>query len=457
MQLVPKTLPGRQRIGPAIGASFCGLWRSQWATPRTDRRTTFALTLAQTRRSVLGAFEAFFRAHERAVFGFLWRMTGDKQAAGDLTQETFLRAWQQFAKIRVYDRPDAWLLHVATRLRALNYLRFRSVASRVTSTLFAGTNPGVDDPARAVAGQGSRASSATAPQPTRARCPRAAFRHGTHVRRPGAGAWHLARRHEGDTLAGTRSLPHRLSQGGRNRWRLKRGRFVFRGLDPEMLSTWKAQGFDRDAGEKSIPEHLPLCQACQAVLADFDAMDATLLAQDAFRRPDPHLWDALEPRLAWGARGWRGLPVLVAARVAFQSSYHKRRGGGRSQELSPNAVRSALRRVPTSRPLRVLGGVAAVAIVLLIIVGFASTLRKPGAPVPLALGLAPGHAPGRPGSAPAQFSTVLHRQRRCGIFVFRVWQRRQPTEGSGLCDARRRSPLVARRGRAYRTHQYHWL
>ena len=41
--------------------------------------------------------------------------------------------------------------------------------------------------------------------------------------------------------------------------------------------------------------------------------------------------------------------------------------------------------MPTSRSLRVLGGVAAVAIVLLVVVGFASTLRKPGAPVPLAL------------------------------------------------------------------------
>src|SRR5262249_44483091 len=30
------------------------------------------------------------------VVGYLWRITGDEQAACDLTQETFLRAWQRF-------------------------------------------------------------------------------------------------------------------------------------------------------------------------------------------------------------------------------------------------------------------------------------------------------------------------------------------------------------------------
>ncbi len=42
------------------------------------------------------AFEPFFREHERAVYACLWRLTGDAQAARDLTQETFLRAWRHF-------------------------------------------------------------------------------------------------------------------------------------------------------------------------------------------------------------------------------------------------------------------------------------------------------------------------------------------------------------------------
>jgi hypothetical protein len=38
------------------------------------------------------SFEAFFHERERAIFGSLYRMTGEEQAAYDLSQETFLRA-----------------------------------------------------------------------------------------------------------------------------------------------------------------------------------------------------------------------------------------------------------------------------------------------------------------------------------------------------------------------------
>lgn len=70
------------------------------------------------------AFEAFFQAHERAIFGYLWRMTGDEQSAYDLSQETFLRAWQHFSRIRGYERPEAWLFRVATNL-AISQARSR--------------------------------------------------------------------------------------------------------------------------------------------------------------------------------------------------------------------------------------------------------------------------------------------------------------------------------------------
>ena len=43
-------------------------------------------------------------------FGYLWRVTGEEQTAYDLSQETFVRAWQHFRTIKSYERPDAWLL-----------------------------------------------------------------------------------------------------------------------------------------------------------------------------------------------------------------------------------------------------------------------------------------------------------------------------------------------------------
>ena len=67
----------------------------------------------------------FFREHEPGIYGYLWRITGDRQLASDLSQETFLRAWHSFAKVRGYENQATWLLHVATNL-ALNSRRRRT-------------------------------------------------------------------------------------------------------------------------------------------------------------------------------------------------------------------------------------------------------------------------------------------------------------------------------------------
>lgn len=82
-------------------------------------------TDAASRHGRIDEFEPFFLRHEREIFAYLWRMTGDEHAAYDLAQETFLRAWQHFARIRDYERPGGWLFRVATHL-ALNHLRDRS-------------------------------------------------------------------------------------------------------------------------------------------------------------------------------------------------------------------------------------------------------------------------------------------------------------------------------------------
>jgi RNA polymerase sigma-70 factor, ECF subfamily len=71
-----------------------------------------------------GAFEGFFWRFERKVFGYLWRMVGDEQSAHDLTQETFIRAWQHFQEIATHRDNGAWLFRVASNL-ALSHLRRR--------------------------------------------------------------------------------------------------------------------------------------------------------------------------------------------------------------------------------------------------------------------------------------------------------------------------------------------
>lgn len=92
------------------------------------------------------AFEALFLEHYPGVYGVLFRLTGDAQAADDLTAETFWRLW---------DRPPArqenlsgWLYRVATHLgyNALRAEKRRSVYETAASL----NAPPLPDPARAL-------------------------------------------------------------------------------------------------------------------------------------------------------------------------------------------------------------------------------------------------------------------------------------------------------------------
>lgn len=70
------------------------------------------------------AFDDFFAQYERPLYGYLRRMLPSHDAALDVAQEAFFRAWQRFDVIGGYDRPQAWLFRVATNL-ALDVLRRR--------------------------------------------------------------------------------------------------------------------------------------------------------------------------------------------------------------------------------------------------------------------------------------------------------------------------------------------
>ena len=66
------------------------------------------------RRAAAGdaaAFTALVRAHEAAIRRFLRRLAGD--AADDLAQETFLKAWRMAGHYRGEGRYRAWLMRIA--------------------------------------------------------------------------------------------------------------------------------------------------------------------------------------------------------------------------------------------------------------------------------------------------------------------------------------------------------
>lgn len=82
-----------------------------------------AVTSAEPGAQALEAlFDTLFARLERSVYGYLWRVLGDRQAAEDLTQETFLRTWRHIDKISGYEQPETWVWRVATNL-ALNERR----------------------------------------------------------------------------------------------------------------------------------------------------------------------------------------------------------------------------------------------------------------------------------------------------------------------------------------------
>jgi RNA polymerase sigma-70 factor, ECF subfamily len=75
-----------------------------------------------------GAFAALYDRHSRAAYSLSYRMMGDRQAAEDLTQDAFLKAWRSAGGYRS-DRGSVrtWLLSIVHN-RGIDLLR--SLASR---------------------------------------------------------------------------------------------------------------------------------------------------------------------------------------------------------------------------------------------------------------------------------------------------------------------------------------
>jgi RNA polymerase sigma factor (sigma-70 family) len=80
---------------------------------------------ALVRRARWGDGEAFarlYRAHVDAVHALAWRMTGNRAAADDITQDTFLRMSRFLNGLRADTPLRPWLRRVATNL-AVDRLR----------------------------------------------------------------------------------------------------------------------------------------------------------------------------------------------------------------------------------------------------------------------------------------------------------------------------------------------
>ena len=141
---------------PALSRRPRGMWPILDALLLAVKRDTPESAPTGTAGTADGAggandtFEDFIAGREADIFGYLWRLTGDEQTAYDLCQETLLRAWRHFGKIRHYEQPGGWLFRVATNL-ALNAIAQRSTMRNRITPLHENDQPSVEDASGGVA------------------------------------------------------------------------------------------------------------------------------------------------------------------------------------------------------------------------------------------------------------------------------------------------------------------
>src|SRR2546425_11914003 len=101
----------KQSVSPAAGAGGNG--------------TEEGLLLEQLRRGDVEAGRRFIQDHYPGIYRYLVHLTGCRDAAEDLTQETFLQAWRHLDDFEGRSTLRTWLYRIAHRefLQALRSQR----------------------------------------------------------------------------------------------------------------------------------------------------------------------------------------------------------------------------------------------------------------------------------------------------------------------------------------------
>jgi RNA polymerase sigma-70 factor, ECF subfamily len=88
-----------------------------------DEATRLALARAQAGDA--GAFARLYRDHHRKIYALCLRLTADRGAAEELTQDTFVKAWQRLDSFRGEARFSTWLHRIAVNT-AISHRRKRA-------------------------------------------------------------------------------------------------------------------------------------------------------------------------------------------------------------------------------------------------------------------------------------------------------------------------------------------
>ena len=108
----------RVRIGIELGQLEVphGVDDSQGSRSLATRGATDADLIRRLQANELDAFEAFFERYRGLIHRTAYGLTGDLQAAEEILQDTFIRAYRHRASLRTDISPVPWLHRVALNL-----------------------------------------------------------------------------------------------------------------------------------------------------------------------------------------------------------------------------------------------------------------------------------------------------------------------------------------------------
>jgi len=72
--------------------------------------------VAEARAGNAAAFETLYRSHQAGIFTFVRSLVGEWELAADLTQQTFVRAWESLPRLRQVGAFGGWLHRIAANL-----------------------------------------------------------------------------------------------------------------------------------------------------------------------------------------------------------------------------------------------------------------------------------------------------------------------------------------------------
>ena len=82
----------------------------------TEGRDNVEDLVTRARSGDLAAFEMLYRSHQAGIYTFIRSQIRNAEAAVDLTQETFVRAWQSLPRLRKPGAFRGWLHQIAGNL-----------------------------------------------------------------------------------------------------------------------------------------------------------------------------------------------------------------------------------------------------------------------------------------------------------------------------------------------------